>query len=301
MLPRSLPDGEDVFLPVPGGAIFNTAIALGRLGEKPLFFSGLSTDMFGEKLAAALEESGVDHSLCIRSNRPTTLAFVTLKDGHAQYAFHDEGTAGRMFGPDDLPVIPEDVNALHFGAISLISEPCGSAYEALAAREHQSRIISLDPNIRPGFVSDETGYRERLSLMIGLADIIKISDEDLAWLVPDFGSAADFEAIAGKWLAGGASLVMLTRGGDGALAHCHAGSIAVPANQSQVVDTVGAGDTFNAGLLAGLDRAGMLTKQGLREAAPEAIEGALRLATKVAGITVSRAGANPPWAHELTD
>ncbi|MCG6856670.1 MAG: carbohydrate kinase [Salaquimonas sp.] len=295
MLPRQLPGGEEVFLPAAGGAVFNTAIALGRLGEKTGFFSGLSNDMFGEKLAAALDEAGVDHSLCIRSGKPTTLAFVTLKNGQAQYAFHDEGTAGRTLDPDDLPALPGSVRALHFGAISLISEPCGSAYEALAERGHEAQIISLDPNIRPGFVSDEQTYRARLKRMIELADIIKVSDEDLAWLAP----GRSFREIAGEWLAAGTAVCVLTCGGEGALALTRKGEIAVPAQTAKVVDTVGAGDTFNAGLLAGLQRAGLLSRQALRNAGPQALESALKLAARVAAITVSRAGANPPWASEI--
>ena len=114
MLPRQMPDGGDSFLPVPGGAVFNTAIALGRLGEDVQFFSGLSTDMFGRRLAAHLEESGVDTTLCKRSPRPTTLAFVTLAGGNAKYTFYDEGTAGRMLDIADLPDLSEEATVLHF-------------------------------------------------------------------------------------------------------------------------------------------------------------------------------------------
>ena len=295
MLPRQLPGGEEVFLPVAGGAVFNTAIALGRLGEQAGFFSGLSNDLFGRKLVDALEGSNVDHALCVRNGRPTTLAFVTLKDGHAEYAFHDDGTAGRMLRPADLPALPDTVRALHFGAISLIGEPCGSAYEALAAREHAGRVISLDPNIRPGFVEDESAYRARLTRMIALADVIKVSDEDLAWLAPGRG----FTEIAGEWLAAHASICILTRGQKGALALTRGGEVSVPSVPATVVDTVGAGDTFNAGMLAGLSRAGVLDRASLRTISPQAVEGALQLAARVAAITVSRPGANPPWANEL--
>ncbi len=295
MLPRRLEGGEDVFLPVPGGAVFNTAIALGRLGEAAGFFSGLSNDLFGRKLVAALEASSVDHALCARSDRPTTLAFVMLNDGQAQYAFHDDGTAGRMLAPGDLPVMPDGIDALHFGAISLIGEPCGSTYEALAVREQPHRVISLDPNIRPGFIDDAATYRARLGRMLALADIIKLSDEDLAWLTP----GRDFRDAAGEWLAGNASICLLTRGGEGALALTRHGEIEVPAVRAEVVDTVGAGDTFNAGMLAGLSREGVLSRDALRAVSPDAVERALRLATRVAAVTVSRPGANPPWANEL--
>ena len=295
MLPRELPDGSPVFMPVAGGAVFNTAIALGRLGEEAGFFSGISTDVMGETLIHALEASKVDHSPCTRSARPTTLAFVTLKDGHAEYAFYDEMTAGRMLDPNKLPPIAGDVAAMHFGAISLISEPCGSAYEALALREAPNRVISLDPNIRPGFVSDEKAYRARLDRMLAVADIIKVSDDDLAWLA----RGQDFSSWAGTWLAASASLVVLTRGGEGAIALTGKGEVRAEAVPTTVVDTVGAGDTFNAGLLAGIRRAGSLSRQGLAALSPDALREALNLAARAAAVTVSRAGANPPWASEL--
>ncbi len=161
MLPRTLETGEAAFLPVSGGAVFNTAIALGRLGEKTGFFCGISSDMFGQMLIASLEQSGVDHSLCPRPARPTTLAFVTLVDGHAKYAFYDENTALRMLTPADLPsdAALAAVKAAQFGAISLIGEPCGTAFEALCNRLKDRAVISLDPNVRPGFVRDEAAYR----------------------------------------------------------------------------------------------------------------------------------------------
>ncbi len=185
MLPRLLADGSEAYLPVPGGALYNTAIALGRLGEETGFISGISTDMFGEQLIAHLEESGVSTDYCVRSTNPTTLAFVKLTDGIAKYSFMDENTAGRMLSVDALPALPENVHAFHFGAISLIQEPCGSAFEALMRRVHATAVISLDPNIRPGFVTDESAYRERLRHVIAMSDIIKVSEEDLEWLEPD--------------------------------------------------------------------------------------------------------------------
>ncbi len=295
MLLRQLADGGNAFLPVSGGAVFNTAIALGRLGESTGFFTGLSSDMFGDQLAATLAQSGVDASFCARADRPCTLAFVTLKNGHAQYAFYDEGTAGRMLSPSDLPTISDDVSTLHFGAISLIGEPCGSAYEALAMREAGKRVISLDPNIRPGFVRDAAAYRARLSRMLAIADIVKVSDEDLNWLAP--GRA--FAEIAREWLAAGTSVAILTCGGEGALALTAAGMVEIAAVKAEVVDTVGAGDTFNGGFLAGLRRAGLLSRDALKAVSPDALREPLTLAARAAAVTVSRAGANPPFAAEL--
>lgn len=294
MLPRQTVAGEPAFAPYSGGAVYNTAIALGRLGAPSGFFSGLSTDLFGQQLVRDLQAANVDTSLAVRSARNTTLAFVALRDGKAEYAFFDEGTAGRMLDTAHLPAIPEEVTALHFGAISLIPEPCGSAYEALCLREAASRVISFDPNIRPNFIPDKARHLARMERMAGVADIIKLSDEDLAW----FG-ADDFATVAQRWLRGGAALVIMTRGGAGAEAHYAGGHVTVPAVKVKMVDTVGAGDTFNAGLLAALWRKGRLSKEGVRGIAPAELTAALTYAAAAAAITVSRAGADAPWLREM--
>lgn len=290
MLPRQTADGETGFAPHAGGSVFNTAIALGRLGAPVQFFSGLSSDLFGAILQRELQASGVDSSPAAISDRPTTLAFVTLTDGHASYAFYDENTAGRMLGVDDLP--QTDADALFFGGISLVVEPCGAAYEALMLREAPHRVTMIDPNIRPSFVTDEDAYRARLTRMLGVADIIKTSDEDLEWIT----GAADATALLQTT---GAQVVLLTRGSDGVSVVTARGSFDVPAQKATVVDTVGAGDTFSAGVLASLQTQGLLTKAGLPTATDDQFAEATAFGAKVAAITVSRAGANPPWASEL--
>lgn len=294
-LPRQTATGEPAFAPYVGGAVFNTAIALGRLEVPVRFFSGLSTDFFGEQLRQALTDSGVGLDHVRFSDRPTTLAFVKLVDGHASYAFFDESSAGRMLTEDDLPVLPADVAALHFSCISLIPEPCGSTYEALMRREHGSRVIMLDPNIRAAFIADKPRHLERMLRMIAMADIVKLSDEDLAW----FGESGPEEEIARRWLAMGPRLVILTHGGRGATAYSAEHSVTVGARRVTVVDTVGAGDTFNAGLLASLHDNALLTKTAVAELSKEAIAAALDFAAQAAAVTVSRAGANPPRRQEL--
>ena len=294
-LPRQTATGEPAFAPYVGGAVFNTAIALGRLDVPVRFFSGLSTDFFGEQLRQALTDSGVGLDHVRFSDRPTTLAFVKLVDGHASYAFFDESSAGRMLTEDDLPVLPADVAALHFSCISLIPEPCGSTYEALMRREHGSRVIMLDPNIRAAFITNKPRHLERMLRMISMADIVKLSDEDLAW----FGESGPEEEIARRWLAMGPRLVILTHGGRGATAYSAAHSVTVGARRVTVVDTVGAGDTFNAGLLASLHDNALLTKTAVAELSKEAIAAALDFAAQAAAVTVSRAGANPPRRQEL--
>jgi len=294
MLPRTTKSGDSAFVPVPGGAVFNTAIALGRLGVEAGFFSGLSSDFFGEILRESLNKSHVDSQLASVSDRPTTLAFVRFANGQARYAFYDENTAGRMLETADLPQIPGHIQTLFFGGISLVSEPCGSAYEALLLREGHCTSM-LDPNIRPGFVTDEPTYRARLDRMMAQTDILKLSDDDLGWLYGE----GDLHSQARDLIAKGAKLVLVTEGAKGATAYTAQHRVFVPAKPAQVVDTVGAGDTFNAGVLASLSAQGMLDKQALQAIGKPALIAALTYGIHAAAITVARAGANPPWKKEL--
>ncbi len=297
MIPSPTVSGAEGFVPHSGGAIFNTAIGLGRLAVPTGFLTGLSNDLFGQQLAADLARSGVETDLAIRSDLPTTLAFVRLTDGHATYTFYDENTAGRSLQPDDLPQLPDTVSALYFGGISLISEPCADFYAALAERDAAHRFIAVDPNIRPGFIRDEARYRARLERMIAVADLLKVSDEDLNWIVP---GVQELEDKAQHLLRLGPKIVVLTKGREGALAlvpDCE--PIVVPAQRAEVVDTVGAGDTFNAGVLANLFKAGVLSKSKVTTVTVPQLQAALSLGAAVAAVTVSRAGANPPWSHEL--
>jgi len=293
MLPRETTAGESAFAPHAGGAVFNTAIALGRLGAPVQFFSGLSSDLFGDVLRKQLAASQVDSSPAAVSDRPTTLAFVTLTDGHASYAFYDENTAGRMITSDDLPEVTAD--AVFVGGISLAVEPCAAAYEALAAKAAPNAVVMMDPNVRPSFIKDEAVYRARIARMIDNCDIIKMSDEDLAWVMPD-QSTAD---AAMRVVEGGVQLLCRTEGSKGVTGYSANHEVFVPANKAEVVDTVGAGDTFNAGLLASLHAAGALTKEAIGSLDADTMRAALAMGAKTAAITVSRAGANPPWAHEL--
>ncbi|WP_170330565.1 carbohydrate kinase family protein [Ruegeria arenilitoris] len=297
MIPTPTVSGGEGFVPHSGGAIFNTAIALGRLGAPVGLLTGLSSDMFGEQLADALQASHVDGSHVIRSNRPTTLAFVQLKDGHATYSFVDENSAGRMLTPEDMPDQLPAVSALYFGGISLACEPCADAYAALLDKHGADRAVMIDPNIRPDFIKDQTRYRTRLNLMIAQADIVKVSDEDLDWIVPGPETIAEKVPLL---LQAGPAVVIVTRGSDGASGYlADESETSVPVPPVEVVDTVGAGDTFNAGVLAELEQAGHLSKPALRALTPDQLRAALAKGAEVAAVTVSRAGANPPWAHEL--
>lgn len=297
MIAEPTVSGAQGFVPHSGGAVFNTAIALGRLGAPAGMLTGLSSDMFGQQLAQALKDSHVDGSQVVLSDRPTTLAFVQLQDGHATYSFVDENSAGRMLRPEDMPDQLTATSALYFGGISLACEPCADAYAALLDRHGAERAVMIDPNIRPGFIQDQTRYRTRLNRMIAQADIVKVSDEDLDWIVP---GPETLEEKVPLLLQAGPAVVIVTRGSQGATGYLADGrTVTAPVTPVQVVDTVGAGDTFNAGVLAQLHRAGLLTKQALRAISPDDLRAALELGGKVAAVTVSRAGANPPWAHEL--
>ncbi|CTQ32331.1 carbohydrate kinase family protein [Jannaschia rubra] len=282
MLPRDTADGPG-FYPATGGAVFNTAIALGRLGAPVALHTGLSSDLFGQRLSDALAASGVENRAAV-SERPTTLAFVTLTDGQAEYAFYDENTAGRMLSPQDAPDMA-GIAALFIGGISLAVEPCAAAYEALALSRPDLPVM-IDPNIRPGFIKDEAAFRARLDRLFAVADIVKLSDEDLAWLGMGTGDV----------LAAGVDVVCLTEGASGVRAITAKGEVHVPARRVTVVDTVGAGDTFNAGFMAGLHDTGALDGNVPSDAD---LRAALDLGVAAAAVTVGRAGANPPWRAEL--
>jgi fructokinase len=288
MLPRQTALGEATFMPCTGGAALNMAVALARLDTPVSLFTGLSTDMFGNQLRATLAAAGVGDRAAT-SDRPTTLAFVELVDGSARYAFFDENTAGRMLTADDLPAL-DDVQAVALGGISLAVEPCADAFETLCTRAAPDKLVMIDPNIRPLFISDEARYRARLTRMMAVADIVKLSDEDLDWW-----NGGDIDAL----LASGPKMLVMTKGPEGAVAIRASGMVSVPATRVDVVDTIGAGDTFNAGFMAGLSDANALSKAALATLSDDTLRNALTLGVQAAGITVSRAGANPPHRSEL--
>jgi fructokinase len=297
MLPRTSADGAAVYQPFNGGSIFNTAIALGRLGIITGFYSGLSTDFFGDSLAAGLKASNVDLKYTKLWDRPSTLAFVKLENGQARYSFFDDNSASRMLTKKDLPKLSSDVNALHFGSISLINEPGASTLEALMLREAETRVICLDPNIRANMIKDRREYLERINRLIALCDILKISDEDITWIT----GKTDLVAAARKWLNAGAKMVVVTKGENGIEAYTKGVTVKQAAINVKVADTVGAGDTFTAGFLASLQTAGKLTKAAVSYLDETSLRNAVSYAAKAAAITVSRAGANPPWIHEMKD
>ena len=294
-LPRKGADGAFVYQPFNGGSIYNTAIALGRLDVATGFLGGVSNDFFGDNLAEGLSASKVSLRYVVRKALHTTLAFVKLVDGHARYSFIDEISAARNFTKKDLPKLPKSVEALHFGSISLIPEPCGGTYEALLKREYKTRVICVDPNIRASLVHEKKKHMIRLHDMMAKADIVKISDEDVLWMT----KGKNFAKFAKTCLKRGAKIVAITKGGEGSEIYTSRYTFKMNVPRVKIVDTVGAGDTFTAGLLANLSKSKLLTKEKLAVIDEASLRTAVAFAMKAAAVTVSRAGADPPWSIEM--
>ncbi|MET7519276.1 carbohydrate kinase [Streptomyces sp. NPDC005480] len=275
--------------PKRGGGPYNTAVALGRLGRRTAFLSRLSYDAFGQELLNGLQAAGVDISLVQRGEEPTTLAAAALgPDGSAGYSFYVNGTADRLFtAPADLP---NGTRAMAFGTCSLVLEPGASAYEELLHRAHAVGVCTmLDPNIRPGLIPDAEAYRARFRSWLPSTSLVKVSDDDAEWLGGDPKS----------WLEQGPSAVILTHGGQGLSAFLPAGEVSVPGVRVTVADTIGAGDTVNAALLHRLAEHGALSGEAMAALDEPQWQDVLGFAARAAAITVSRAGAEPPFAHEL--
>jgi len=294
------PDGAG-YHPVPGGSIFNIAVGLGRLGAPVGYFGKLSTDFFGDRLQRTLSENGVDTSLTLRAPGPTSLAFVDLDAGGAReprYLFYAESAVDRSLTTDDLPPqLPASVQLLHFGSISLLLEPGASSLEALMRREAGQRLISLDPNVRPSLIQDRDGYRTRFEGWTQVIDILRLSRADLDWLYPDRSSDDIFQ----EWFRRGVSLAILTEGAAGAIG-CTAQGVTASASSTKVdvVDTIGAGDSFLAACLFFLAREGALTSKDALRCMPEgSVERCLTFASRAAALTCSRPGSDPPYLPQL--
>jgi fructokinase len=268
---------------VAGGSHFNVAIGLARLGAASAFLGGISRDRFGTVLADILKSEGVDDRFIVRTDRLSTISVITTDpDGQPSYAFHGEGAADRSLEPSDLPaVLPPEIEALTFGSYSMVVEPAGSAFAALAEREHGRRVISVDPNLRPTVVGDMARWA---------------SDEDvsIAW-----GGRLSIAEAAAYWLGCGARLVVVTRGVEGATAFSAAGSISTSGHSVVVRDTVGAGDTFHAALLARLAKTGRLHPDAIAALDLPAIGELIAYAAAAAAITVTRRGADLPTAADV--
>lgn len=270
-----------------GGGPLNVAITLGRLGVDTSFCSRVSTDGFGAATMAHLAASGVSTGLVQRGDEATTLAVVSLAEGSASYTFYVEGTADRLV--TDPGPLDDDVAALSLGTLGMVLEPGASVYEAMLHREHAAgRLTVLDPNIRAALIPDADAYRARFARWLPSVDVLKLSDDDADWLC----------GTPQEWLAQGVAAVVLTRGADGLAVHTAGGRTEVPGVAVTVADTIGAGDTVHGALLAWLLHHDAGTQAGVRALDPDGWRSALAFAAHAAGITVSRPGADPPWAQE---
>jgi fructokinase len=292
-------DGASAYRPFPGGSPFNVAIGLGRLGAPTGFLSRISQDFFGDLLVETLVQNGVDCRHVKRTTDPSTLAFVSHPpNGEPQYAFFANGAADRSMTEHDLPPALDDaVTALHLslGAITASTEPAAETFDRLLRREAKRRVLAFDPNIRANLIHDRVAYNRRIESWVALCDIVKVSRADLQWLYPN----RDLEASAEAWRSLGPKLVVVTMGEEGAVALIAGKRVAVPGKRVKVVDTVGAGDSFQSALLAGLNERGLLTLDGLARLDSAVLQALLERASCAAAITCSRAGANPPTDAEL--
>jgi fructokinase len=282
-----------------GGSPLNVAVALSRLGQKAAFCGGLSSDYFGRALQDRLVRERVDLSYCVHSDRLTTISVVaTDASGHPTYAFHGEGKADRQVTEADLPAnLPDDIAAITFGSYTLVVPPVADAYLALAQREAPHRVISIDPNLRPTVTPDMTEWRQRFYPFLALADIVKASEEDIEIA---YGKDAKIHDIARSWLEVGASLVLVTRGAKGAIGFLKNGEeVVVPGRQIKPVDTVGAGDTFHAALVADLARSNCLSKSGLKTLTAGELRRTMNYAIAASSITCTRQGADLPTHDEV--
>ena len=279
-----------------GGSPFNAAIGLARLAQPVAFFSAVSRDFLGERLMQALVAEGVDTSTVQRVDAPTTLGLVGLDaQGVPSYSFYGEGCADRRLTADALASLPRGVRAIHLGSYATVVEPIASTLRALVEREHARTLIAYDPNVRLNVEPELARWKDMLQWMLPRACVLKISDEDLQLLLPD----ATPEEFARSALDRGVKLVVVTRGAEGAVAWTLQARVSAPSVQVKLVDTVGAGDTFQAALLTWLAEHGALSAPALEALSSAELELALRFAVRAAAITCSRRGADMPRRSEL--
>lgn len=294
------PDADHLDLVVrPGGGPVNTAVALSRLGTSTTFLGRLSTGPFGALLRDHLLASGVDVSGCVSTTEPATLGITAIDaEGRAVYDFYADGTADWQWTSAELADrVPHNARCVHAGSLGLIQAPGGPLVEDLLASQRPRATISIDPNLRTRLVPEHS-YRERLDRWTGLADIFRLSDEDLADLCP----GASFEDVRGDWHDRGVRLAVLTRGPEGAVASLDGTLVSQPAApvdaMDEAGDTVGAGDSFTAGMLHWLHTHALLGGR-LEAVTVDDVQQALAFASAVAAFTCRTRGAVPPWAHEL--
>ncbi|WP_197696416.1 carbohydrate kinase family protein [Nocardia terpenica] len=294
-------EGVGRFQAVPGGSPANVAVGLARLGVPERMLARIGSDPFGRRIREYLRDNGVGLEHVVDATESTSLAIVDLDgEGVAHYDFRIDGTADWQWTDAELAhALDGDVVALHTGSLALMIAPGGDALLRLAERARDSVTISFDPNARPQLMNHEATV-ERVRAMLRVADVVKVSAEDLAWLHPGWSPE---DALA-DWITRGPALVVVTLGGDGSLAATAADPTPIhrPGRQIRLVDTVGAGDAFTSGLLSGLHRRDLLgadRRPALRELPKPDLTAVLDEATLTAALTCTRRGANPPTADEI--
>jgi len=289
------PDGSDMTYDGRiGGSAMAVAVGMARLGAKTGLLGGVSTDMLGERIVRALRREGVGTGHLIRSHRRTALGLTALdRDGRPSYGFYGEEAADRGISEIDLPALDPAVTGLHFGSCTLAVEPVASAFAALALRE-SSRFVSLDPNIRPTVERRLDVWRRRIAALRRCAAMVKVSENDLALLHP----GADPVETAASWAGGAARMVVLTRGGGDVVAFRGPDTIRATPPRVDVVDSAGAGDAFQAALLASV-MARDDPQAFVRDAPAESLHDVLERAARAGSIACTRPGADPPRLSEL--
>jgi fructokinase len=273
----------------PGGGPFNTARTIGRLRQPVAYLGRLSTDRLGATHERMLVEDGVDLGASLRTDEPSTLALASLDaGGTASYSFYAAGTAAPGLTPAvALAALPREVAALHVGTLGLVLEPLAAALEAVVARLAGRTMVVVDPNCRPWVIDAPDVYRTRLEHVLQMSDLVKVSEEDLAWLDPERPAPQAARAL----LERGPKVVLLTRGPAGATVVMPGGDTPVAPLEVEVVDTIGAGDAFGGGFLAWWSSHGLGREDLVRDGL---VVEAARFAAVVAARTVARAGASPP-------
>lgn len=280
-----------------GGSPLNTAIAVARLGQPAGYITQLSTDLFGQRLRQHIDANGLDTRFLLTHPAPTTLAFVEYGTTGNRYQFLANGSADSLYAPEPLPQLPGDTSMLQFGSVSLVLEPSASSIVRLV-RAHRARlVVVLDPNVRPTLIPDMDRYRRQFLDWLPLCHILKLSDEDAA-LLCEGDPGRHFK----RWLTMGPQVILLTRGRAGARIYLRPDRILeVAAAVVPIADTVGAGDTFTAGMMAALMERGIKQAAqlaGLDDADWQHIG---RFACMAAALCCTRPGAASPTRAEVTN
>ena len=291
-----LVEEDGTLRPVAGGGPFNTAIAFGRLDVAVGFLGVISRDADGQMLAQQLIDAGVDMSLVRWSDAPTPRAVVHRdRDGKHEFTFNVRGTALVDLPPHQLPDLRDDAWAIHVGTLALAIDPPAAAYEAFVDREAGRRQIILDPNVRPAIFGDVVTYRRRFERLAQVAHLVKLSEDDAAWIYPGTSVEDVLELILGF----GPRVVAVTRGANGAVAGSGDGFVDVPGIRVTVVDTVGAGDSFGAAFVAALVDDCVFGPHATRIADEAVLARAVSYAVAASAITCTRTGAVPPSREEI--